>query len=230
MLDVDGDVATSRCGEFFGLVMSDGVYAETVVDPVTSESFVASTDAVTASYPVDEVVRIVSDPALGPKPDNPEFAVPLAAPASASDVDAPSSLAEMEVVILVVEVRTGPSESAGAYFGRSDPSGGAVPGAPGFSPAVGDQLFCWAVEVINGRPQPIDDFEEVVVAGEYFRAIEPFAIAEAEPHLGVLIDFTTSIAAQGSFTEADEVDEGHPAATAFAAMNALVDQRCLGLG
>jgi hypothetical protein len=45
----------------------------------------------------------------------------------------------------------------------------------------------------------------------------------------VLVDFTTSITAQGSFTEADEVDEGHPAATAFAAMNALVDQRCLGL-
>ena len=30
-------------------------------------------------------------------------------------------------------------------------------------------------------------------------------------------------------TEADEVDEGHPVATAFAAMNALVDRRCLGL-
>jgi hypothetical protein len=40
---------------------------------------------------------------------------------------------------------------------------------------------------------------------------------------------TTSITAQGSFTEAEEVDEGHPATTAFAAMNALVDQRCLGL-
>ena len=229
VLDVVGDVATSRCGEFFGLVMSDGVDAETVVDPVTSESVVVASEAVTDSYPVDDVVRIVSDPALGPKPDSPELAVPLPAPTSDSDVEAPTSLAEMEAVIPVVEVLTGPAQSAGAYFGRSDPSGGAAPAAPGFSPAVGDELFCWAVEVINGRPQPVDEYEEVVVASEYFSAIEPFAVAEAVPHLQVLIDFTSSIAAQGSFTEADEVGEGHPAATAFAAMNVLVDRRCLGL-
>jgi hypothetical protein len=74
VLDVDGDVAISRCGEFYGLVMADAVYVETVIDPVTSESFVASTEAVTNSYPVDDVVRIVSDPALGPKPASPDFA------------------------------------------------------------------------------------------------------------------------------------------------------------
>lgn len=74
VLDVVDNVATSRCGEFYGLVMADGVYAETVVDPVTSESFVASTEAVTDSYPVDDVVRVVSDPALGPKPASPDFA------------------------------------------------------------------------------------------------------------------------------------------------------------
>ncbi len=53
-------------------MMADGVYAETVVEPVTSESFVASTEAVTDSYPVDDVVRVVSDPAVGPKLENPD--------------------------------------------------------------------------------------------------------------------------------------------------------------
>ncbi len=74
VLDVVGDVATSRCGAFYGLVMADGVYAQTIVDPVTLESFVVSTEADTDSYPVDDVVRIVSDPALGPKPASPDFA------------------------------------------------------------------------------------------------------------------------------------------------------------
>lgn len=74
ILDVVGDVATSRCGDFFGLLMSDAQYAASVIDPVTSESLVVSTEAVTDSYPVDDVVRIVSDPDLGPRPDDPEFA------------------------------------------------------------------------------------------------------------------------------------------------------------
>jgi hypothetical protein len=71
ILDVAGDVATSRCGEFYGLFMSDRAHAGTVVDPVTSKSLVASTDEAGDSYPVDVVVRIVADPALGPKPDQP---------------------------------------------------------------------------------------------------------------------------------------------------------------
>ena len=74
ILDVVGDLATSRCGDFYGLLMSDAQYAASAIDPVTSESLLVSTDAVTDSYPVDDVVRIVSDPDLGPRPDDPEFA------------------------------------------------------------------------------------------------------------------------------------------------------------
>ncbi|MFN8022112.1 MAG: hypothetical protein U0Q03_11345 [Acidimicrobiales bacterium] len=74
ILDVVGDVATSRCGEFYGLLMSDAQYARSEFDPVTSESFVVSTEAVTDSYPVDDVVRIVSDPDLGLRPESPAFA------------------------------------------------------------------------------------------------------------------------------------------------------------
>lgn len=141
----------------------------------------------------------------------------------------PTSPAEVEALIPIVEVRTGPRESPAPYFGQQDQSGGAAAAADGFSPATGDEQFCWAVEVINRRPQPIDELEEVVVAGEYFRAIDRFAPPDAIPHLRALIEFTTTIAAQGSFTEADEFDGDHPVAAAFASMNTLVDQRCLGL-
>ena len=169
-----------------------------------------------------------SDAASGTDPNT----VPTTAPAPASTETGtanPTSLAEVEALIPVVEVRTGPRESPAPYFGQQDPSGGAAAAADGFSPATGDEQFCWAVEVINRRPQPIDEFEEVVVAGEYFRAIELFAPPDAIPHLRALIEFTTTIAEQGSFTEADEVDGDHPVAAAFASMNSLVDQRCLGL-
>jgi hypothetical protein len=224
VLDVDGGMVSSRDDSFQGLGSAFVVPPPSGSSPDATLFFDLGQRWDEPS--LDDVIATIAGsglPSPTPAPD------PAAAPTSGSDVEAPASLAEMESAIPVVAVRTGPSESAGTYFGRSDPSGGAVSAAPGFDPAPGDERFCWAVEVINDRPQPIDEFEEVVVAGEYFRAIEPFAIADAVPHLRVLIAFTTSIAAQGSFTEADEVDESDPAAAAFAAMNTLVDHRCLGL-
>lgn len=141
--------------------------------------------------------------------------------------DSPSSLAEMDALIPVVDVRTGPAQTPAPYFGAQDPSGGAAAPAAGFSPESVDQRFCWEIDVINARPLPIDELEEVVVAGEYFAAIRPFAPADAAPHLDVLIEWTATIVARGSFSEVDEVDAG-PVASALAALNALVDDRCLG--
>lgn len=224
VLDIDGDTVSARDDSFQGL---RAVY---IVPPPSG----SAPDATLFFEPgrdrdrptLDDVIAVIEgiDAPLPPTTPAP------VGPTTISDGGAfPASLAEMEAAIPFIDLRTGPADSAGAYFGRSNPSGGAAGGTPGFVPAAEDQLFCWAVEVINGRPQPIDEFEEVAVASEYFRAIEPFAVADALPHLRVLIDFTTAIADQGSFTEADEVGDGDPVGIAFAAMNALVDDRCLGL-
>jgi hypothetical protein len=113
------------------------------------------------------------------------------------------------------------------YFGSQDVSGGAASPVDGFVPSSDDQEFCWAIEVINARPQPRDEFQEIVVADEYFSAIRPFAVAAVASELDVLIGYTNTIVSHGSFTESDEVDSG--ASAAVEAINAFVDERCLGL-
>lgn len=224
VLDIDGATVSARDDSFQGL---RAVY---IVPPPSGSAPDATLFFEPGRDPdrptLDDVIAVIEEVDTPSPPSSSEPAAPTTVSGGAAF---PASLAEMEAAIPVVDLRTGPAESAGTYFGRSDPSGGAADRAPGFVPAAEDQLFCWAVEVINGRPQPIDEFEEVAVASEYFRAVEPFAVADAVPHLRILIDFTSEIADQGSFPEADEVGDGDPVGIAFAAMNALVDDRCLGL-
>jgi glycerophosphoryl diester phosphodiesterase len=138
----------------------------------------------------------------------------------------PASLEEMDALIPVVEVSR-VAQRAAPILGTGAPSEGPVVATPGFVPAPDDRRFCWAVEVVNSRPYPVDEFEEVVVAGQYFTAVEPWAPADAVGPLRVLIEFTDRIAEAGSFTEFDEVDGG-AVADAAATLNALVDSRCLG--
>lgn len=84
------------------------------------------------------------------------------------------------------------------------------------------------MSVINKRPQPRDEFEEVVVASQYFGAIEPYVVPELSDELTVLIEFTASVVESGSFTEANEGDDNSDVALALETINEFVDRECLG--
>jgi glycerophosphoryl diester phosphodiesterase len=138
----------------------------------------------------------------------------------------PGSLEEMDALIPVIEVSR-EAQRAIPFLGTADAEGNLPAATEGFVPAADDRLFCWAVEVVNSRPYPVDEYEEVVVGGRYFAAIERFAPADVADDLDVLIAFTDRITEQGSFGEPDEV-EGGRVADAIATTNAVVDTRCLG--
>ncbi len=149
-------------------------------------------------------------------------------PPSSEPVAVPMSYDVVNDAIPVIQFDSEPTDVPAPYFGSQNASGGAAEALDGFVPTSDDQEFCWAVEAINSRPQPRDDFHQVVVADGYFSAIRPFAIAAVAGELDVLIGFTSTIVLQGSYTEADEVDNG-PIATAIESINAIVDERCLGI-
>ncbi len=136
---------------------------------------------------------------------------------------------EIDAEIPFVAIQGEELDEPAPYFGSQNPSGSAAEPAAGFTPAADDEQFCWAVSVINSRPQPRDEFEEVVVADQYFAAIQRFVPPVLAEELSLLIEFTTSIVKAGSFTEADEVPDGDAVATARRAISNFVDRQCLGL-
>ncbi len=146
-----------------------------------------------------------------------------------SELVAPSmSYDAVDDAIPMVEFEGDRTDVPAPYFGSQNASGGAAEPVDEFAPAIEDQEFCWAVAAINSRPQPRDEFQEVVVADGYFSSIRPFAVPAVRSELDVLIGFTEVIVLQGSFTEADEVDRGE-IATAFQSISTFVDERCLGI-
>ena len=151
-----------------------------------------------------------------------------ASPPSSEPVTASMSYDAVDDAIPMVEFEGDLTDVPAPYFGSQSSSGGAAEPVDGFAPASEDQEFCWAIETINSRPQPRDEFQEIVVANGYFSAIQPFAGPVVMSELDVLIGFTNTIVEQGSFTEADEVDGG-AIATAFQSINTFVDERCLGI-
>ena len=72
---------------------------------------------------------------------------------------------------------------------------------PGFTPSSADQDFCSAVSVINSRPQPRDEFVEVVVADQYLAAIERYVPIDLRDEFDVVLEFTRSVVEAGSFDE-----------------------------
>lgn len=115
------------------------------------------------------------------------------------------------------------------YFGRQSPSGGTTEPAAGFVPAPVDVEFCSAVAVINSRPQPSDDYDEVVVAARYFDAIEQYVPAELAAPFAVVLQIANDIADAGSFAEADEPSDRGAFPDAIETLNEFVDTRCLGI-
>lgn len=132
---------------------------------------------------------------------------------------------EIPQVAIQGEVRDDPVP----YFGSQSASGGVTEPAPGFTPDAADSEFCTAVSVINSRPQPTDDFEEVVVAAQYFDAIEQRVPAELAAPFAVVLEFARNIADAGSFEDADEPSNGDAMSEAMATLNDFVDTQCLGV-
>lgn len=147
---------------------------------------------------------------------------------SSSPAAAPTGYDAVNDAIPAVRFDGDSADVPAPYFGSQDVSGAAASPVEGFVPSSDDQEFCWAIEAINARPQPRDEFQEVVVADGYFSAIRPFAVAAVASELDVLIGYTNTIVSQRSFTESDEVESGSVAA-AVESINAFVDERCLGL-
>lgn len=141
----------------------------------------------------------------------------------------PRSFGDVDALIPVAEFDGEETDVATPYFGSQNAAGGTAQPSDGFVPATQDQVFCWAVAVINSRPQPRDEYQEIVVANQYFVAIQPFAVAAVATELDALVDFTDTLIAQGSFTEGDEAEPGDAAADALHAVSTFVDQRCHGL-
>lgn len=159
------------------------------------------------------------------------FPAPTAAPpttADSTDSKGPRSLDEIDSEIAVAIFDGESVDQPAPYFGAQDASGAPSQPTAGFEPEPANQEFCWAVSVINHRPQPRDDFEEIVVAHHYFDAIEPYVVAELQDEFSVLMEFTASIVKNGSFTEADEVDDDSDVARALETINQFVDRECLG--
>ena len=135
---------------------------------------------------------------------------------------------QIDSAILVVALDGAAVDQPAPYFGAQNASGGASEPEEGFEPEASYQDFCWAVSVINTRPQPRDEFEEVVVASQYFGAIEPYVVPELSDDLAVLIDFTVFVVEDGSFTEANEAGDDSDVALALETINEFVDRECLG--
>jgi len=179
--------------------------------PTASPAVTANTAATTADeQPVDSSVT----PAVSAEKS----------PPTTSTQDDEATNDEIPQVEFQGRVRDDPAP----YFGSQSASGGVAEPAPGFTPAAADSEFCAAVSVINSRPQPTDDFEEVVVAIQYFEAIEKRVPAELAAPFAVVLEFARNIADAGSFEMADEPTNGDAFSEAMATLNDFVDTRCLG--
>ena len=154
-------------------------------------------------------------------------------PATSTDGD-PTTIAEPRATTpTVLDIPTvaisGPQRDVPVpYFGSQAGDGGVMQPATGFEPAAADIAFCDAIEVINSRPQPSDDYEEIVVAREYFLVIEPVVPDELGEPFARSLAFTEAIASAGSFDDVSEPQDGDALLQAIHQINGFVDERCLG--
>jgi hypothetical protein len=140
---------------------------------------------------------------------------------------APATTSAIEDDIALVQFDGEQSDTPAPYFGSQNAAGGAAAPVANFTPSSADQDFCSAVSVINSRPQPRDEFMEVVVADQYFAAIERYVPIELRDEFDVVLEFTRSVVEAGSFDE--ELSNNGAISTAVGTINQFVDKRCLGL-
>ncbi|RLE23986.1 MAG: hypothetical protein DRJ50_05340 [Actinobacteria bacterium] len=134
-------------------------------------------------------------------------------------------MAEIDIPVVSFE---GPvKDDPAPYFGTQTPEGGVFQVAPDFVVSAADAMFCDALATINTRPQPTDDYEEVVVGQQYFVAIAPTFPAELTDDLAVVIGWVDMIIADGQFNESNVSPDN--LGTAISKINEFVDAHCLGL-
>lgn len=133
-----------------------------------------------------------------------------------------------DVDLPTVEVAGEVRDTPVPYFGSRRDDGSPVVAADGFEPAPADAPFCAALAEINTRPQPSDDYEEVVVAREYFVAIEPLVPAEIGEPFDVVLTWVGKVADAGSFEAVDERLDGDSLLDAIREIDGFVDDHCLG--
>lgn len=149
----------------------------------------------------------------------------IADPAPATTTAASTPAIEDDIALVQFDGEQ--SDTPAPYFGSQNPAGGAAAPVANFTPSSADQDFCSAVSVINSRPQPRDEFVEVVVADQYFAAIERYVPIELRDEFDVVLEFTRSVVEAGSFDE--ELSNDGAISTAVGTINQFVDKRCLGL-
>lgn len=133
------------------------------------------------------------------------------------------------LTIPVVPINGLVREGTTPYFGaRSDDGGGPADPAAGFDVAADDAGFCSAISIINRRPQPRDEFEGIVVAQQYFRAIVPTVPDELSDEFDTIITWVDDVLATGSLDAVDEPTPGDEIFTAVETVDEFVDSRCLG--
>lgn len=88
-------------------------------------------------------------------------------------------------------------------------------------------IGCHVLHSSRHRPQPSDDFEEVVVAGQYVAAIAPTVSNEISAEFEVVQTWVDFNVAAGSFDSIDEPEDGDPVGGAIKTINEFIDTRCL---
>ena len=131
--------------------------------------------------------------------------------------------AEPEIVggveIPVIELSSAPRDGTRPFFGDSDT------GVAGSQNPDADS-FCRAVHVINSRPQPIDDLEEIAVGQGYFDAIAPLVPADLVDEFDLIEDWTTSVLDADDIDDIDEPENGDPLLVAVDEIDAYLETNC----
>lgn len=179
----------------------------------------------TASEALDEYVNTKCE---GRQPVDPEPASEPAdtdpqSNATANDPDLPDGL-----IVPVVEITSRRRAEPVPLFGSQSTSGGVSEPDPGFSVDAPDAAFCTALDIVHSRPQPSDDFEELVVADQYLAAIAPTVPDEIAPEFEIVRMWASAIVNSGSFADSDEPENGDAFIGAIESVNGFVDTRCLG--
>lgn len=115
------------------------------------------------------------------------------------------------------------------YFGETGDDGAPADPQPGFVRNPADAGFCDAVDIINHRPQPREDFEEIVVGQQYLTAIESLVPAEISAPYTVLLDWVRVLVENGSFDGIEEPEDDSDLDAAIDDVDSFVNSRCLGL-
>lgn len=132
------------------------------------------------------------------------------------------------VVIPVVPFDSPPRETQQPVFGQRSDDSTPAPAAPGFAPAAADAGFCTGLDIIESRPQPTDDFEELIVIEAYLVAIEPLVPAEISEQYTTLMAWLTAVVDNGSFDGMTDPSADPELAAALDTINDFVDTNCLG--